>query len=276
MCAVRFCSVWLLLAASGCSYFHDLHSLDRFQDGYTLVLPGIETASFANSNIAQGLQNGGVSTAIEVHDWTTGNPAFLLYHLRNFDRNQREAQKLADKIVAYQDRYPGKPVYLIGHSGGGGLTLLTLEALPEDRRITAAILLAPAISPTYDLTTALSKTEAGIWNYHSPMDAILLIAGTTIAGTIDGKHTPAAGAFGFSQPDELSSENRVLYDTKLHQISYDFAMATHGNLGGHFGATWHQFATDYLAPILRDPFDQEADEENAPPQAGFARIRGDY
>jgi pimeloyl-ACP methyl ester carboxylesterase len=272
MRAVRFSLVWLFLTSTGCSYFQNLQSPDRLQNGYTLVLPGIETASFANSNIAQGLENGGVKTAIEVHDWTTGKFSLALYHLRNLDRNKLEAQKLADKIVAYQDRFPGKPVYLIGHSGGGGLTLLTLESLPPDRTITAAILLAPAVSPTYDLSTALSRTEAGIWNYHSSMDAILLIAGTTIAGTIDGKHTPAAGAFGFSLPEEIAPEKRVLYETKLRQVGYDLEMAAHGNLGGHFGSTWYQFSEDYLAPILLNPFFPGKSEPNDHDQAGFARI----
>ncbi|HSG69520.1 MAG TPA: hypothetical protein VLA12_03850, partial [Planctomycetaceae bacterium] len=65
MRAVRFWLVWLLLASSsGCSYFQNLNNPNRFQNGYTLVLPGIETASFANSNIAQGLENGGVTSAI--------------------------------------------------------------------------------------------------------------------------------------------------------------------------------------------------------------------
>lgn len=273
MRAVRFWLVWLLLASSsGCSYFQNLSNPDRFQNGYTLVLPGIETASFANSNIAQGLENGGVTSAIEVYDWTTGNLALALYHLRNLDRNKLEAQKLADKIVDYQDRYPGKPVYLIGHSGGGRLTLLTLEALPPGRSITAAILLAPAVSPDYDLSTALSRTEAGIWNYYSPMDSFFLIAGTTVAGTIDGKHTPAAGALGFSEPEDFAPESRNLYETKLHQIGYNLEMATHGNLGGHFGSTWHQFSEDYLAPILLNPLSPGAIVPKQGDSAGIARI----
>ncbi len=246
-----------LVAFNGCSYFRDLDSIERLERGYTIVLPGIETASMANSNIAQGLKNGGVETAIEVHDWTTGSPLLMLVHLRHLDRNKREARKLAHKIVDYQDAHPGQPVYLIGHSGGGGLTLLTLEALPADRKITAAILLAPAVSPGYDLSDALAKTEAGIWNFHSPMDAILLVAGTTVAGTIDGVHAPSAGAVAFEVPADLSPAAEQNYRTKLHQVPYSLEMAAHGNLGGHFGSTWHRFTAAYLAPIIRDPLPRE-------------------
>jgi pimeloyl-ACP methyl ester carboxylesterase len=238
----------------------------------TIILPGIESESFANSNVAQGLQDGGVDTAIEVHDWTTGKILNVLDHLRDLERNKIAASKIADKIVDYQDRYPGRPVYLIGHSGGGGMTLLTLEALPADRHITAAILLAAAISPTYDLTTALEKTDAGIWNYYSAMDSTLLIAGTTVAGTIDGKHVPAAGAFGFEEPAGDFPERHRLYETKLHQIGYDLQMVTSGNLGGHFGPTWHQFSEDYLAPILIDPYSSQAVGREPRQRAGVVRI----
>lgn len=272
MFAARFFFLLLLASSSGCSYFHNLRTPDRLQNGYTIVLPGIESESFANSNVAQGLQDGGVTTAIEIHDWTTGKIVNFLDHLRDLEHNKLEAQKIADKIVRYQDRYPGKPVYLIGHSGGGGMTLLTLEALPPDRTVTGAILLAAAISPTYDLTTALEKTDAGIWNYYSPMDSTLLIAGTTVAGTIDGKHVPAAGAFGFEVPESSSPASRKLYRQKLHQVGHDYEMMASGNLGGHFGPTWHQFSEDYLAPILVDPYSSRDVGTKPQSRAGVVRI----
>ena len=272
MSHARFLLLLLIVTSSGgCSYFHNLNTNDRLENGLTLILPGIESESFANSNVAQGLQNGGVDTAIEVHDWTTGRILKALDHLRDLEGNRQAANKIAQKIVDYQDRYPGRPVYLIGHSGGGGLALLTLEALPPDRQVTAAVLLAPAISPTYDLTAALEKTDAGIWNYYSPLDSTLLIAGTTVAGTIDGKHVPAAGAFGFEEPEGNSPERRRLYQTKLHQVGYDFEMMASGNLGGHFGPTWSQFSEDYLVPILLDPYTQRAGREPQP-RPGVVRI----
>ena len=136
------CAVALLVTSSGCNYYGNHNSVENFQSGYTIVLPGIDTANFADSNVAQGLQDGGVETAIEVDDWTTGNPLLMLIHLRHIRRNQREARRLAQKIVKYQDAYPDRPVYLVGHSAGGGVALLTLEALPPDRSITAVIFIS--------------------------------------------------------------------------------------------------------------------------------------
>ena len=227
--------------AVGCSHFSNRQSPARLEQGYTIVLPGIEGASVFNANLALGLEQGGVNTAIEIDDWTTGNPLLMLVHLRNWDRNQIQARRLAAKIVSYQDRYPGRPVHLIGHSGGGGLALLTLEALPANRKISSAILLAPAVSPDFDLDNALSKTEHGIWNFHSPWDLPLLVVGTTILGTLDGRHVPAAGAYGFT----------LAGDNKVRQVDYDAKMLRTGHLGGHFGWMTPEFGSNYLAPLLR-------------------------
>ena len=240
-----------VISFPGCAYFTQRTTPQRLEQGLTVVLPGIEGKSVFNSNIAQGLIYGGVESAVEVHDWTTGNFILLLVHLRHKKRNREEASKLAQKIVDYQDRFPGKPVFLIGHSGGGGMALLTLEALPPDRKVTGVILLAVAVSRTFDLTEALSKTERGIWNFYSPGDFIFLIASTTLFGTCDGKHGPAAGAFGFKKPAGLDDAGRDLYHSKLHEVPYNLRMIASGNWGGHFGPSWIRFSKNYLAPILR-------------------------
>ena len=102
--AVVFC---LLNAAIGCGYFRDLNTFEYLEHGYTFVLPGIEGESLFNSNVAQGLSNGGVETAIEVHDWTTGTWLLFPVHLRAIERNRREvfpnrfghAMVLANKLA---------------------------------------------------------------------------------------------------------------------------------------------------------------------------------
>ena len=49
---------------------HHLRTPERLQHGLVLVLPGIEGESCINHNIAHGLADGGVSSAIEIFDWT--------------------------------------------------------------------------------------------------------------------------------------------------------------------------------------------------------------
>jgi len=242
---------FLALTSSGCARLINFQSAERRDHGYTLVLTGIEGAHVGHAGLVQGLKSGGVPSEIEVVDWTTGTPALMLVHLRYEGRNRRQAAALVEKIVNYQDQYPGRPVNIIGHSGGGGMTLLTLEALPRDRRVDSAILLAAAISPQYDLRPVLPKVERGIWNYSSVLgDSPLLMAGTTVFGTIDGRHMPSAGAVGFALPANATAADRQLYAAKLFERPYHPKMALQGNLSDHYGCMSFLFARNELAPLL--------------------------
>jgi pimeloyl-ACP methyl ester carboxylesterase len=260
------------LCAGGCSYFSNQVTPSRLQNGYTIILPGVEGLSFANSNLAQGLKNSGYDGAIEIDNWTTGSFLLLPIHLRDINRNRREAWRIAQKIVSYQNRYPGRPVHLIGHSGGGGIALMTLEALPSGRQVTTATLLHAAVSPGYNLTDALAGTELGIWNYYSPLDLFVLGAGTSLAGTVDGHHTPAAGLVGFREPIDSAAAfpfmSRTVEHDKLHQVQYHWSMLASGNLGGHLGSTWLGFSKNHLAPVLA-----EADRHRDPRRMWSAAVR---
>jgi pimeloyl-ACP methyl ester carboxylesterase len=240
-----------MLSLLGCARMMNFPSAEHRSHGYTLVLTGIEGAHIGHACFVSGLKSGGVSSEIEIVDWTTGTPALMLFHLRAENRNRRRADQIAAKIVEYQNQYPEQPVNLIGHSGGGGMTLLTLEALPADHTVNCAILLAAAISPDYDLRSVLPKADRGIWNYSSLVgDSPLLVAGTTAFGTIDGRHSPAAGAIGFRCPCIANAADRRLYAEKLFERPYHPRMAINGNLSGHFGPMNPLFARNELAPIL--------------------------
>lgn|GEM_PF-545044 len=243
---------------SGCTPTK-VRSAERFDKGYVIILPGIEGVSYLNANIAKGLVDGGVPSTIEVYDWTAGSVLLFPVNLRALDRNKRQARIVARKIMDYQDQFPSRPVHLIGHSGGGGLAVLTLEALPPDRTIASAILLAPALAPDHDLRRAMRRTEYGIYNYYSPHDVGFLRAGTTIMGTIDGRHTSAAGACGFTLPWGLDKEDRQLYRTRLHQQRYTRKMAKSGHSGGHTGWAKRGFVAQWLAPVIRSHVDAQTE-----------------
>jgi pimeloyl-ACP methyl ester carboxylesterase len=205
------------------------------------LLPGIEGAGPLNWSIVQGILDAGGAAAIRVVDWTTGFWPFFAFHLRARRRNRRKAETIARMIVDYQNDYPGRPVYLIGHSGGAALGVWVLEALPEDRAITAAILLGPALSPGYPLTPALERTTEGVWNFFSPFDLLFLALGTSLLGTFDGRHGVSAGSCGFRESH-----------ARLHQRRYHFGMLTCFHPGGHFGWANRVFVATTLAPLLRD------------------------
>ncbi len=267
------CIGWLIavmaLGSGGCSLFHPRLDPQRLDQGYTIVLPGIEGESLFNGQLARGLVDGGVPTAIEVDDWTSGFAPAWLFHLRGAARHERESERIAAKIVAYRREWPGRPVYLVGHSGGGAMAVRVLERLPPDVTVTRALLLAPAITPEYDLTRALAATDGGIWNFLSPGDALFCGLGTTLFGTVDGSFRPSAGMVGFRRSPRdaligqiepgawLSADGSTVplealqWGPELRQVPYRPEMFLSGHPGGHFGWTSRPFARRYLAPLLR-------------------------
>lgn len=236
---------------------NELSSPERRDRGLVVILPGIEGPSYWNHEIARGLSEGGVEAAIEIHDWGTPIPGGMLINIADLERNRAEAARLRDRLLAYRRGHPTQGIHVIGHSGGGGIAVLAVEMLPEDVRVSTVILLAPALSPDYDLTPALRRTSGGIFNYYSKLDAAFLGAGTTVAGTIDRRHTPAAGAVGFDAPPGATPSSGSPYG-KLVQVAWTPKMRMYGNLGDHMGWTSRGFVRRYLAPLIM--------EMNAPPE----------
>jgi pimeloyl-ACP methyl ester carboxylesterase len=230
----------------------DIVTADRLKNGLVVVLPGIEGRSRLNASLVRGLKQGGVPSAIEIYDWGTGSPVGFIVHLTALERNRREAQRIAKRILSYQSTFPGRPVHLIGHSGGGGITLLTLEYLPRETSISSAILLAGAVSPDYDLRRALDRTDFGLWNFYSERDIAFLTLGTTIFGSVDRSHGRAAGAVGFKEPSSLTRDERKIYAEKLHDVPYSSRMKRSGNRGTHTGWVQERFVAQWLAPILNE------------------------
>jgi len=245
---LSLCLVGLL---AGCRAPASIRSPERYQNGVVFVLPGIEGTSVWNRNLSVGLNDAGVASAIEVYDWTYKIPGANIFNLTNLERNRQQAARLAQRILQQQQKYPNTPIHLIGHSGGGGIAVLTLEALPAGKQVDQVVLLAPALSPDYDLGPALRHARFGIVNFYSQLDMGFLGLGTTVFGSIDRDRGPSAGAVGFDTPRRGSAEVRKLYASKLRQVRWTPEMMKHGATGGHMGWMSQEFARETLAPIIR-------------------------
>lgn len=239
----------LLVGATGCVGHKSYMDKERLEKGYILILPGIEGESKLNHWIADGLRDAGVPDAIDIYDWT-GSRLLMAMNTVRYERNLRQASIVAHKIGEYQRAHPGKPVHLIGHSGGGGLAVMALEQMSRSRPITGAILLAPALSPGHNLAAALERTQYGIYNFWSPNDVAFLGIGTTAFGNMDREHGPAAGMVGFRVPNGLSAADAKLYETKLVQVRWRAEMLKEGQLPGHM--TWANpwFVKNWLGKII--------------------------
>jgi len=238
----------LLSGSAGCG-LADLRTQDRLERGLVLVLPGIEGRSLANYNIARGLDDGGVHCGIEIVDWGTAVPGGMLINLTDYSRNQTVADAIRDRIVEYQRAHPGRPIHVIGHSGGAGIALMAVERLPKDRPVSTLICIAGAISPRHDLRKALQRVSGGMYNFYSKMDVGLLGAGTSAFGTIDRDYGAAAGAVGFETVVDAYPEERALRE-KLHQVGWSAGLIVEGHDGGHFGWTHRGIVAKHLAPAV--------------------------
>jgi hypothetical protein len=169
--------------------------------------------------------------------------------LTNAANRDLRAREIADAVMAYRGEHPAAAVFLVGKSGGTGLVVKALEHLPADA-VEAAVLLSPALSPTYDLSRALQAVRREMVVFWSPLDVIVLGAGTRIFGTIDRIKTVSAGMVGFRPPAACHADHPARY-RKLHQVRWRPKMAATGYLGGHVGPDNPAFLRKYVVPLLR-------------------------
>jgi len=208
-----------------------------------LHVPGITGDSPFDKWFLGALRTGGFDAEAETFDWTTGR--FALTALRDHDAARVQAKRLATRIVELHKASPGRPIYLTCHSGGCGVVAWALEALPADVGVAGVIMLAPALSPGYDLEAAARRVRQEVLVYTSPWDALILGLGTTLFGTIDGPATPAAGMVGPSLPGREGTSQKVV--VRSYQCAWAFQ---YGHTGGHMAALGVRFASGDLAAEL--------------------------
>lgn len=243
-------------------FYRDLLTDERREHGYVIVLPGVEGRSWWNRSIVRGLVAAKIPYAMEIYDWTWRWPFFAV-NMRSEWLHVRQAKIVADKIQLYQNEFPDRPVYLVGHSGGGALALLALARLPADSTITGTALLGAAISPDFNLCGVLDKVTRGIWSFSSPGDCFFLGLMTCCGGTFDGKFSPCAGMTGFRG---VQLEQRQA--GRFQEIRFRRQDIRWRNFGGHFGYTTKPFVRECVAPLM---LPEEAPVERAAQRAIHAR-----
>ena len=231
-------------------------SADRTDRGLVIVLTGIEGASRLNRAICRGLDDGGVDWAIMLEDWTS--PMGPLWTIQNHDSNRRKAQQIAHRITRYHWDYPGRPVVLVGQSGGGAMAAWIAETLPDGHNVDGIIMLGVTLSPGYSLEFALNKSDRGIVSFYSLRDWVFLGVGTSISGTMDARHGSSAGRIGFHPKKHSTSSPASAGDPydKLYQIPWSPQMAMAGHKGGHLTTGARKFVETFVAPlVLADKWD---------------------
>jgi len=210
---------------------------------YLLHLPGIGGTMRIDRSMTSGLLEG-VDADLEIYDWTCNDRG--LDALLAYKRNHQQALVVAQKLEHQFREHPQTPILLTAHSGGTGIAVWALEALPADVKVDTVVLLASALSPQYNLTAALKHVSRNLYNLSSQGDSTVLGLGTQMFGTIDGIKTEAAGKIGFIVPQTAP---RDLY-TKLVEIPYREQWIELNNNGTHIGPMTKLFARTILSALL--------------------------
>jgi pimeloyl-ACP methyl ester carboxylesterase len=232
------------LSAAGCWQppAPTMHQLDR---GLIWMFPGVEGGAWSLEQPCRAFRDSGVDAAIRIHDWS--KPFGLFVNLTAYQHNRADAARIASQIAAYQDEHPERPVDLVGYSGGGGMAIMVVEALPEGAAVRNVVLVQPALSPDYDLTAALRRIDRKLVCFYAPNDWWILGAGTAVFGTMDRRFTPSAGKDGFRVERALSDP---ALRERFVQHGWTGESLAAGHLGMHLGIIGYEWNRRFVAPLL--------------------------
>ena len=158
----------------------------------------------------------------------------------------KAAARIACSVQAIRKDAPNLPIFLVGHSGGAHVVLRAAEMLPE-KSIDRIIVVAPAVSNTYDLTRALKTSRGGIDNFFSSDDS-LLDHMTESVGNADGTKCKAAGLTGFRVP----FNDRNVVEAYRNVRSYPWTLEFCGG-GGHYTWTRYHNVKKTIMPMFTAP-----------------------
>ncbi len=241
--AVVFGLAGLAVALAGCSQ-EPAPREDQLARGLVLVLPGVESTRFSTWGLIGGLRDAGLEQAIQFDGWGV-RPLGTFPNLRSYQLNRERAAARAVRLGAYAAKYPGRPISIVGYSGGAAIAVWTAEALPEGVMLDRIVLLGAALSPGYDLAPAAARSRRGLVSFYSPRDRLMCCWGTQTFGTMDRIKVESAGAVGFQDPD-----GRLLEFPGVTQIAWDSSWWRMGHLGGHSGWRARAWSREILAPFL--------------------------
>jgi pimeloyl-ACP methyl ester carboxylesterase len=189
-----------------------------------------------------------LGTDVRVFAWGAPKPLiFLNFSTRSV--HEKAERQLAAIIAEHRRQFPDGRLDLIGHSAGCGVILGALARLDGETEVQNVLLLAPSVSPDYEIARALSRVRLRAHVFISDRDTLFLKWRTGNFGTYDRVKTPAAGNVGFNLdklPDALHA--------KVQEHRYNEEWRSLGHDGGHFGPLSRRFAQSVLTPLLHDEF----------------------
>jgi pimeloyl-ACP methyl ester carboxylesterase len=193
-----------------------------------------------------GLKRGLGDVRIETHSWGAPLPLFAM-NFSNQGIHKSAEQKLATRLRRIAEQQTAARVDLVAHSAGCGVALGALRRLDEVGPVENVVLLAPSVSPKYELAPSLARMRGTLHVFHSDRDTLFLSWRTSKFGTYDNVKTRAAGNAGFDL-SALGGDER----SRVVQHPYEPDWDRLGNDGGHDGPLARAFIERVVAPLLQD------------------------
>lgn len=221
-------------------------------EALVLVADGVGGFDLCGKALARVIKAADLPYATRTVRWGHGKGRWYA-DLSSAANQDSRADEVAESVRSYHDKHPLSPIFLVGKSGGCAVVVKALERLSGSGvAVERGVLLAPALSPGYDLSKALGSVRRDLVVFWSPLDVIILGAGTRIFGTSDRVWCSGAGRVGFLRPKAgTDAAARVASYKKLRQIRWTPRMSATGYLGGHMGPDSPRFLKKYVVPLLR-------------------------
>lgn len=213
-----------------------------------VVVDGVGRFQFAPYVLRRVLRD--LSSPIEVvmYDWQTPIVGDIWCDLMWHRRNRVMGAQLARRLLKIHRAQPHRPIDLFAYSGGASIGAFACESLRGRRIVNTLLLVAPALSPGFDLIKALrAVNHCSI--LVSPHDRVVLGLGTTLFGTSDRVSGSAAGRVGFDGMGDLPRGTKPGYD-RCWQFRWTETLRPFGHHGGHAGWIAMPFLRRYLLSLL--------------------------
>jgi len=213
-----------------------------------VVVDGVGRFQFAPYAIRWALRDLGSPIETVLFDWHTPIVGEIWTDLMWRRRNRVMGARLARRLLRFHRDCPDRPIHLFAYSGGACVGAFACESLRGRKIVSTLLLVAPAVSPGFDLKPALRAVER-CTILVSPRDYVILGLGTTLFGTSDRISGKSAGMVGFAGMGDLPRGSRADYD-RCRQVRWDASLRRDGNFGGHAGWIAPAFLRRYLLRLL--------------------------
>jgi pimeloyl-ACP methyl ester carboxylesterase len=228
-----------IILAAGCS----TAVVAPNRSNIVMVVPGVGGDGAAYAQVVHSLEVQGSDDCLCVSDWGSSWPVFFI-SVSSMQWHRDAELRLAQQITQWRQKHPEGRIVLIAHSAGAGVALGAVARLEPGIVAGPIILLAPDLSPDFDLRPALGHADV-IHVFYSSKDEFFQGIGPEIVGTYDRVHCDGAGLKGFTLANlDASEKGRVIQ----HPYRDDWQKL--GNDGGHYDWLAEPFVAGVIKPII--------------------------